>query len=218
MNPPFPPDDEDESGRDVAALRLREDLRFPGARHDLADALGGLVARIIARIEDATHDDGMPPIIPPDTKPILASATATFVQALEGTAKSKALDGALKAAQIEQAYADAHDKRASAALKEAQAAEIRFEMRQKERDAAIQELTQVLELIRTFGVSTDVCRPPNGVATLTLLEGLLGKVPLPPHVTLTTMGELVESLVQPKSEEASSPTSAESTESGDAGS
>lgn len=171
--PPFPLEDDNQRERDVAALRLREDLKLPGARHDLADALGGLVARIVTRLEKATDDDEMPPVVPPEVKPILASATATLVQALEGTAKSKALDGALKAAQIEQAYADAHDKRAAAALKEAEAEKVRAETRRLEREAAISELTQVLQLAKALGIPIGTTRLPNGSLGITLGEGLV---------------------------------------------
>jgi hypothetical protein len=163
--------------REIAALRMREDLRYPGARHDLADALGALVAHMVTRLEDATHDDRMPQIIPSSTKPILASATATAVGAVEGTLKGKSLDGALKAAQIEQAYADAREKNASAALKAAEAAKVRAETKKLEREAAISGLRDVLELLRDLSVPVNVSVLPNGTVGIALGEDLSSELP-----------------------------------------
>lgn len=160
-------DDDPAPEQEVIVANLREDGSRAVPRNSVADALAAAVGHLFDKIQqqDEPEEAAPRPEIEHPVKTVLKEATATAVGAVEGTLKSKSLDGALKLAQIEETYARIRATNAQAELAEAQAAQVR-------EDIAWQRLERALELVKALGGDVSIVRLPDGRPGITIGNGL----------------------------------------------
>lgn len=160
---------EESSEQEVVVAALREDPHRTALRNNVADALAAAVGHLFDKIQQ--RDEAAPPQASAEkdspVKAVLKEATATAVGAVEGTLKSKSLDGALKLAQIEETYARIRATNAQVELAHAQAAQVR-------EDIAWQRLERAVELIKALGGEVSIIPLPDGRPGITIGHGLAG--------------------------------------------
>jgi hypothetical protein len=159
--------DEESAEQELIAAGLQEDPSRAALRNNVADALAAAVGHLLDKIQQ--RDEPGPPAAQSEKdtpiKAVLKEATATAVGAVEGTLKSKSLDGALKLAQIEETYARIRATNAEAELAHAQATQVREEM-------AWQRLERTIELVKALGGEVAITRLPDGRPGITIGHGL----------------------------------------------
>jgi hypothetical protein len=158
--------EESSPEQEVVAADLREDPYRTALRNNVADALAAAVGHLLDKIQQ--RDEPGPPAARTEdhsVKSVLREATATAVGAVEGTLKSKSLDGALKLAQIEETYARIRATNAQTELAQAQAAQVREDM-------AWQRLERAVELVKALGGEVSIIRLPDGRPGITVGHGL----------------------------------------------
>jgi hypothetical protein len=154
-------DGADGSRRQVTAIELAE------RQGVISDPRGSLIPSLTAVFEqilqnpsgsaETTHANDLYLAL------IRFSASATAVSAVEGTLPQKTIDGALKEALIEQAFAAAARDRA--------------ESKQIELETAWKQVQNTLATLQGLGISPRLARLPDGRPALTLGDGL--DIPLP---------------------------------------
>lgn len=157
--------------RDIFAAELVRDPG-PDGRNPVATEIGGWLSRTIESVRAAfRRKRGKTPAEEPAPGSILAGkATATAVGAIEGTLKGKSLDGALKEAQVLEAYASARQKNAEAVKLEAEAEKLK-------QDAAFERLERAIALIERLGAPVGLARLPGGGLAVTVGDRLVGELP-----------------------------------------
>jgi len=166
-------DDGTGAGREVLSVRLVGDPGRSG-RNPLARHLGALVTRgldYLRRRWALRRGQEAPP--PGAAAEMMGSAAETAIGALEGTLKGRGLDGVLKEAQIEFAYAEAREKNAAALKAEAETEKIR-------QDAALERFERIVELIQKVGGTVNLVTFPDGRIGLVVGDGLVAEIPLEP--------------------------------------
>jgi hypothetical protein len=160
-------DEDPAPEQEVIVADLREDPYRTALRNNVADALATAVGHLFDKIQQRAEPEQ--PAAGAETdhpvKAVLKEATATAVGAVEGTLKSKSLDGALKLAQIEETYARIRATNAEAELAQAQAAQVREDM-------AWKRLERALELVKALGGEVSIVRLPDGRPGITVGNGL----------------------------------------------
>jgi len=159
------PDDSDEPARDVFSAQLTR-RPGPGGQNPVAQMLADEVASALRALSERRTEKDKAPLSRLMTDG-LPSLTATAIGAIEGTLKSKSLDGALKEAQILAAYADARQKNAAAENLEA-------DTDLKRLAAARERLSLALEACKAFGVDPAIALAGDDPA-IALGDGLISK-------------------------------------------
>jgi cation diffusion facilitator CzcD-associated flavoprotein CzcO len=159
--------DEELAEQEVVVAELREDPYRTALRNNVADALAAAVGHLLDKVQQKDAAEPSAENIQKDgpVKAVLKEATATAVGAVEGTLKSKSLDGALKLAQIEETYARIRATNAQAELAHAQAVQVREDM-------AWQRLERAIELVKALGGEVSITRLPDGRPGITIGHGL----------------------------------------------
>lgn len=157
----------DQPARDVLAVRMTP-VPGPSGVNPVAEMLAQEVAAALERLDQNRAQSGSAGV-PGLVSEGLPMLTATAVGALEGTLKSKSLDGALKEAQILAAYGEARERNANAEKLEAEAELARIAV-------ARARLELALEKCRAFGVDPALALVTGGTAGLVLGEGLAAQV------------------------------------------
>jgi hypothetical protein len=88
-------------------------------------------------------------------------AVATAVGAIEGTLKGKSLEGALKEAQILEAYASARQKNADAEKLEAEASKLRMETEKLRQDILMERMERLLRVQSRIAGTIPVAEPDS---------------------------------------------------------
>jgi hypothetical protein len=149
--------------RDVFAARLTP-LPGPGGVNPAAAYLAQVVADALTSLSEKRTQEGKPALSTGLTHAI-PSLTQSALGAVEGTLKSKSLDGALKEAQILAAYAETRERNANAVKLEAEAELALIAI-------ARARLEMALEACKAFGVDPALVFAPGPTPTLVLGAGL----------------------------------------------
>jgi hypothetical protein len=186
---PWQPDGSDEPTRDIFTAEL-ESLPGIGGELPVASEVGGMVEWAVNEVRRWFRKDRKADLSPSRVGPVARSATQTAVGALEGTLKSKSLDGELREAQVLDTYASIRQRNASSkreeaeALKleaeavklQAEAEQIRAQTRIEREERALIRLLEVISKIENaVGAPVNIVYEPNGRVIITVGEGLTSR-------------------------------------------
>jgi hypothetical protein len=172
-----PEAEHDASEREVLGARMTP-VSGPQGVNPVAELLAREVAEALENL-NARRINANKEKVPDLLREGLPSLTSTAAGAIEGTLKSRSLDGELKQAQILATYAEARERNAHAEKLEAEAELARI-------NAARVRLEAALETCRMFGVDPLVALGVGGIPTIVLGAGLaeqhLGAPAAPPQL------------------------------------
>lgn len=170
----------DQPDRDLLAACLTP-VPGPAGVNPIAELLASEVADVLRDLS-ANRTGAGKAALPSTLTEGLPALTATALGAVEGTLRSKSLDGALKEAQVVATYEEARERNANAAKLQAEADLARIQ-------AARARLALALEACRAFGVDPVTALGASGSPAVVLGEGLIGTPQLP---QIASTAELME--------------------------
>lgn len=163
MKEPVPSEAQADNRRDVSVLEL---TAVPGRHGELPWASSSTWLR---RVLQQFHKLVLTPRNPP-TFATSAGEMVSVAGAIEGNVKHRvSLDGVLKQAEIERAYAEARAKNAEAERLEMETARLR-------QDLAFERLKRSLELFEKLGVPVNLVTLPDGRTAIAVGEALVSSL------------------------------------------